>query len=181
MKIKSIHIKNVRGLGDRKIELNMIPNKPSLLVAPNGYGKSSFAFAFQWLNRQRMKLSADDAYMGNVENKPCMIIETADPSEIFVADEMKNEISRKFGIYVINSGLTAIPPGMHGGFQMGKAHITVPEIVLIDHIPQKKQLIDDFTLYVSCSSSGLSIFSISESSISLYNSTIFLYNKLMKL
>jgi hypothetical protein len=144
MKIKSIHIKNVRGLGDRKIELNMIPNKPSLLVAPNGSGKSSFAFAFQWLNRQRMKLSADDAYMGNVENKPCMIIETADPSEIFVADEMKNEISRKFGIYVINSGLTAVPPGMHGGFQMGKAHITVPEIVLIDHIPQKKQLIDDF-------------------------------------
>lgn len=47
MKIKSIHIKNVRGLGDRKIELNMIPNKPSLLVAPNGSGKSSFAFAFQ--------------------------------------------------------------------------------------------------------------------------------------
>ncbi len=51
MNIKSIHIKNVRGLGDRKIELNMIPNKPSLLVAPNGSGKSSFAFAFQWLNR----------------------------------------------------------------------------------------------------------------------------------
>lgn len=144
MKIKSIHIRNVRGLGDRKIELNMIPNKPSLLVAPNGSGKSSFAFAFQWLNRQRMKLSADDAYMGDEENKPCMIIETDDPSEIFVADETKNEISRKFGIYVINSGLTAIPPGIHGGFQMGKAHITVPEIVLIDHIPQKKQLTDDF-------------------------------------
>lgn len=144
MKIKSIHIKNVRGLGDRKIELNMIPNKPSLLVAPNGSGKSSFAFAFQWLNRQRMKLGADDAYMGDVENKPSMIIETADPSEIFVADETKNEISRKFGIYVINSGLTATSPGIHGGFKMGKAHITVPEIVLIDHIPQKKQLKDDF-------------------------------------
>lgn len=57
MNIKSIHIKNVRGLGDRKIELNMIPNKPSLLVAPNGSGKSSFAFAFQWLNRIRMKLN----------------------------------------------------------------------------------------------------------------------------
>lgn len=144
MNIRAIHIKNVRGLSDRKIELNMIPNKPSLLVAPNGSGKSSFAFAFQWLNRQRMKLNADDAYMGDVENKPYMVIETDNPSEILVADETKNEISRKFGIYVINSGLMAISPGVHGGFQMGKARITVPEIVLIDHIPQNKQLTDDF-------------------------------------
>ena len=143
MKIKSIHIKNVRGLEDRKIVLNMIPNKPSLLVAPNGSGKSSFAFAFQWLNRQRMKLSADDAYLGNVENKPSMEIET-DSNEIFVADETKNEISRKFGTYVINSGLTAISAGIHGGFQMGKAHLSVPEITLIDHMSKNPQLTDDF-------------------------------------
>ena len=66
MKIKSIHIKNVRGLRDHHVELDMIPNKPSLLVAPNGSGKSSFAFAFQWLNRQRMKLDEDDAYQGHL-------------------------------------------------------------------------------------------------------------------
>ena len=75
MKIKSIHIKNVRGLGDHKVELKMIPNKPSILVAPNGSGKSSFAFAFQWLNRLRMKLNKDDAHMGNENNKPSMIIQ----------------------------------------------------------------------------------------------------------
>lgn len=92
MNIKSIHIKNVRGLGDRKIELNMIPNKPSLLVAPNGSGKSSFAFAFQWLNRIRMKLNEDDAYLGNVGNKPSMVIETVNPNEVLTADENKNDI-----------------------------------------------------------------------------------------
>lgn len=48
----------------------MIPDKYSVLVSPNESGKSSFAFAFQWLNRLRMKLNADNAYIGNVENKP---------------------------------------------------------------------------------------------------------------
>lgn len=144
MKIKSIHIKNVRGLGDRIIDLNMIPNKPSVLVAPNGSGKSSFAFAFQWLNRQRMKLNEDDAYMGDTNNKPSMQIETSDPNETLVADETKNEIARKFGIYVINSGLTAVTPGIKNGFAMGKARLSVPEVVLIDHIPQNPVLNDDF-------------------------------------
>lgn len=46
MKIKSVHIKNVRGLGDHEVELNMIPNKPSVLVAPNGSGKSSLHLLF---------------------------------------------------------------------------------------------------------------------------------------
>lgn len=144
MKIKSIHIKNVRGLGDRMIELNMIPNKPSVLVAPNGSGKSSFAFAFQWLNRQRMKLNEDDAYMGDINNKPSMQIETSDPVETLVADETKNEIARKFGIYVINSGLTAVSPGIKNGFAMGKARLSVPEVVLIDHVPNNPALNDDF-------------------------------------
>ena len=70
MQIKSIQIKNVRGIQDKTIFLDMIPNKPSILVAPNGSGKSSFAFAFQWLNRLRLKLEKDDAYDGNVINKP---------------------------------------------------------------------------------------------------------------
>ena len=70
MEIKSITIKNVRGIGEKTIELGMLPNKPSLLIAPNGSGKSSFAFAFQWLNRLKMKLNVDDAYNGDINNKP---------------------------------------------------------------------------------------------------------------
>ena len=61
MNIKTITIKNVRGINLKKVTLNMIPNKPSILVAPNGAGKSSFAFAFQWLNRLRIKLNEEDS------------------------------------------------------------------------------------------------------------------------
>lgn len=144
MKIKSIHIKNVRGLKDHCIELNMIPNKPSILVAPNGSGKSSFAFAFQWLNRQRMKLDEDNAYEGDVTNKPKLIIETSEPNGIFKADKNKNEISRKFGIYVINNSIKAVSPGRTKGILMGKSYLAVPEIVMIDKISKDIDLTDDF-------------------------------------
>ena len=145
MKIKSIHIKNVRGLGDHRVDLNMIPNKPSILVAPNGSGKSSFAFAFQWLNRSRMKLNKDDAYMGNENNKPRMIIETSEPDLTLIADDDKNDIAKQFGIYVINSSLTAISPRVaKGGFTMGKAHLSVPEVIMIDSVPANTQVVDDF-------------------------------------
>lgn len=144
MIIKSIHIKNVRGIRDHIVELNMIPNKPSILVAPNGSGKSSFAFAFQWLNRLRMKMNADDAYEGDVTNKPSIDIETEDPSGTYHADENVNHIKDAFGIYVINSGLTPKSPGLNNGFRIGKSHIAIPEIVLFDNVPDTVRCIDIF-------------------------------------
>lgn len=123
----------------------MIPNKPSVIVAPNGSGKSSFAFAFQWLNRLRMKLNKDDAYMGDENNKPSMTIETLEPDLTLTADENRNDIGKQFGIYVINSSLTAVSPGVvRSGFSMGKAHLSVPEVIMIDSVPNNTQVVDDF-------------------------------------
>ena len=45
MKIKSIEIENIKGISHAKYDLGIIPNKPNLIVAPNGFGKSSFATA----------------------------------------------------------------------------------------------------------------------------------------
>ena len=44
--IKSIEINKVKGIDNLKLELNLIPNKPSIFVAPNGFGKSSITIAF---------------------------------------------------------------------------------------------------------------------------------------
>lgn len=145
MQIKSIQIKNVRGIQDKTIPLDMLPNKPSILVAPNGSGKSSFAFAFQWLNRLRLKLEMDDAYEGNVNNKPQLIITTDEPdNNTYIADENVNNVSKKFGIFVINNGLKASSPGQHNGVLMGKAKITIPDIELLGERPNDVNLIDDF-------------------------------------
>lgn len=141
MNIRSIYINNVRGLHDTTVGLKMIPNKPSLLVASNGSGKSSFAFAFQWLNRQRIKMNPSDAYLNNVQNKPGIKVTTDDGE--YRADEHSNEISRKFGICVINSGLEAKSPRVYSGVQYGKPVITIPDIVICK-IAEDVELNDDF-------------------------------------
>ena len=43
--LKVIEIENIKGIGHKRFALDIWPNKPSLLVAPNGFGKSSFAVA----------------------------------------------------------------------------------------------------------------------------------------
>lgn len=145
MQIKSIQIKNVRGIQDKTIYLDMIPNKPSILVAPNGSGKSSFAFAFQWLNRLRLKLEKDDAYNGDVNNNPQLIITTDEPdNNTYIADENVNNVSKKFGIFVINNGLMASSPGQHNGVLIGKAKITISDIELLGKKPNDVNLKDDF-------------------------------------
>lgn len=146
MNIRSIRIKNVRGLGDQTIQLDMIPNKPSILVAPNGSGKSSFAFAFQWLGKLKMKLmNEEDAFNDDPNNIPEMEIVTDEAVDnVYVADNNKNDISKKFGIYVINNGLKATSPGVHGGVQIGKSKITVPDIELLRPQPANVVLTDDF-------------------------------------
>lgn len=150
MKIEKITIKNVRGLENHTISLGMIPNKPSILVAPNGSGKSSFAYAFQWLNRLRLKLNADDAYNNNPANKPVLIIETDEPTRnIYEANDTKNNISKRFGVFVINSGLKASSPGLHNGYMVGKSRIVVPDIELLDVKSNDKTIVDDFEVYHS--------------------------------
>lgn len=145
MKIQTITIKNVRGIRERAIQLGMIPNKPSILVAPNGSGKSSFAFAFQWLNQARLKLDPDNAYDNDINNKPELAITTdEDGNKTYCADENKNEVGKRFGIFVINNGLTAATPRIHGGMLTGKAHITVPTIEILNVKCDSEALVDDF-------------------------------------
>ena len=54
----------------------MIPNKPSLLVAPNGSGKSSFAVAFQSLKRDALGVPKEEIYNNVDTNVPELIVET---------------------------------------------------------------------------------------------------------
>jgi len=57
MKIKSIEITNVKGISNSKFTFDLIPNKPNLLVAPNGFGKSSFSIAFDSLKSNKLELN----------------------------------------------------------------------------------------------------------------------------
>lgn len=134
MIIKSVTIKNVRGFQNRTIQLDMIPNKPSMLVAPNGTGKSSFAIAFKSLKPRSLQVDKDEIYSSNDTYIPEIIVET-DTSKL-VANPTKNELASDFAVFVINNQNKAKTITNNiAGTRVATARMHVAPIVLIKNIP----------------------------------------------
>lgn len=150
MNIKSVRIKNVRGLKDQTIHLNMLPNKPSLLVAPNGTGKSSFAIAFQSLTKKRLHVPEENVYQKDDRNIPVLVLETDDNNK-YISDKSTDEISKYFDVYVINNQNKPKTTTQNiNGIRIPKTRMTVEPIVLINDFPTDKAIpytfIKDFHL-----------------------------------
>ena len=108
MNIRSIEITNVKGIEHEKFDLKLMPNKPNLLIAPNGSGKSSIAVAFDSMNRNRMTLDDNDCYQCDKGNQPELTLTVEDDSrntQTLAANNSQNEICSQFDIIVIRSGL----------------------------------------------------------------------------
>ena len=144
MEIKNITIKNIRGLQNTTIPLNMIPNKPSLLVAPNGSGKSSFTIAFQSLIRGRINVDKDNIYSGN-QNLIPEIIMNIDETD-YHANSTINEISKVFDVAVINNQTkpVLIKKRKADGVNIPTTRLSIEPFVLVNHVPLKVQLTYDF-------------------------------------
>ncbi|WP_417535113.1 hypothetical protein [Methylophaga sp.] len=142
MTIKEIRIVNVKGISDRKFPLSIISNKPSLLVAPNGFGKSSFCCAFSKLNNSRILLDDDSAYQNDISNLPELILEYIDSNDnnhVLAANNTTNGISDHFDWFVINNKIKAKGVGRnYGGRTSVTASIELDPVVLVDTIPCKK-------------------------------------------
>jgi energy-coupling factor transporter ATP-binding protein EcfA2 len=141
--LKTITIEHIKGIQRKVFDLNVLPNKPSLLVAPNGYGKSSLATAFNSMNRNRIVLDEDDYYMESAVNAPTIEVEyqKADASIVTLsATSSTNTISSEFDYFVINN-LTR-PKGnasTFSGFANAKASLIIEDVVLVDRIPTNVQ------------------------------------------
>ena len=134
MKIKSVTIKNVRGFQNQKIELDMIPNKPSILVAPNGTGKSSLAIAFKSLRPKSLQVDKAEIFSNNDTYSPELILETE--FRLYTADSTKNELSDDFSTFVINNQNKAkIITNNIGGTRVSSSRMHVAPIVLVKNFP----------------------------------------------
>ncbi|WP_259016797.1 hypothetical protein [Emticicia fluvialis] len=137
--LKVIEIENIKGISHRRFELDIKPNIPSLLVAPNGFGKSSFATAFNSMNERRINLAEENYHAENSVLQPRILIEYEKPDHSFItleATNSTNTISSEFDYFVINN-LTK-PKGnasTYGGFANSKASLIIEDIVLVDSIP----------------------------------------------
>lgn len=143
-KIKSILIENVRGISSTKFVFDtpeMLGNKFHLLVAPNGFGKSSFAGAFSCLKPRSLKVPT--SLLHNEDETKKSKIEVTYSIDGFdntvKADENSNSISKIFSVAVINSRLKPHATSKSGYQQFAKptASIIIEPIVLVESIPKR--------------------------------------------
>ncbi|WP_375586062.1 hypothetical protein [Cyclobacterium xiamenense] len=142
--IKEINIEFVKGIESFSLTTPLFPYKPNFFVAPNGFGKSSFATAFNSLNRDRLKLDESNYHFGDTTKLPKIELEITkgDNTTIkLLADKDKNEISKVFDIEIIKNLLK--PEANYRNIQGN--HITSPtieisDIFIIEAIPDKFEL-----------------------------------------
>ena len=143
MKIEKVTIKNIRGFQNQTIELDMIPNHPSILVAPNGTGKSSFATAFQSLRPRSLQVDKDEIFSNNDTFIPELAIKT--DTATLVANPTQNDIHNEFAVFVINNQnkAKAITTRI-AGTRVSTARMQVAPIILIHNIPTDVELRNTF-------------------------------------
>jgi hypothetical protein len=136
-KIQSITIENIKGIKNLTFNLDIIPNKPSVLVAPNGFGKSSLAIAFNSLNNKKIDLNKDYCHEDNSSFTPKISLSFVKNGNLTTleADNLKNDIFKEFSCFVINSQLYA--RGIGSRFGTATATMNIEDIILVDKIPKK--------------------------------------------
>ncbi len=140
MKIKSIEITNVKGIGNKVFNLDLIPNKPIILVAPNGFGKSSFSIAFDSLKKSKIELDQKHYHNDDDTNRPILslTIEDSAGQRTITANDTSNSINNDFDVFVINSQLMAKATKMNiSGNVIVKSSLEIAPTVLIPTIPAK--------------------------------------------
>lgn len=144
--IKKITITNIKGIGDGTtngvFEFDIPKNKPSIFVAPNGFGKSSLATAFKSLKRSKIDLHKDDFHQGNDSFYPKIEINYLDDdgqTHVVNATESTNEIEGIFDCFVINNQVYAkAKKNRIRGNVIASASLETPPIVLSSSIPERK-------------------------------------------
>ncbi|SDM39231.1 hypothetical protein [Siphonobacter aquaeclarae] len=136
--IRKITIENVKGISKKELSLDIIPNKPSILVAPNGFGKSSFATAFRRMNGKRINLSKNDFFKEDETLSPRveLLIRDSNGHELSLeATKNSNSIFENIDVFVIHSMIR--PKGIRTPFGPAAATLTIDDITVLRGIPKR--------------------------------------------
>lgn len=140
MKIKSVKIENVRGIGQLSIGSDILRNRPNILVAPNGFGKTSIATAFKCAaNQTSIKLEDEDRHYHDDNKKALIELELEEngfSSKLSVKEKAySNDIRKHFDILVV-SDLRRIKSQSRnfGSFSRAEAKMVIDPIVICKKI-----------------------------------------------
>jgi hypothetical protein len=134
--ITNIKIKNIKGYSSHgcNIDVQLKPNKLNILLAPNGFGKTSLATAFSSLKPRKLDVKDDDKFLKNTDLSSSLSI-TLDNKEL-TADNSHNDINKIIYPYVIKSKLV---PGASsktfGGHTSTKSFFNIEDIEVVDVSP----------------------------------------------
>lgn len=119
----------------------MHPNKVHLLIAANGFGKSSIATAFANLNSMRLTLKERDCYQHDEGKRPSLAVTIRNGSTdtCLTADQTRNEIGKEFDTFVIRGPrkVKAFQRPAQSGYQVPVGEFVIPPIELTK-IPDKR-------------------------------------------
>lgn len=138
--VYSIKIQYVKGIEELELIFNEFhANYVNLLVAPNGFGKSTIVTAFDSLKPMKLELKKEDFYNKDAANKASLKLTfIGDIAGEYTADVSKNEISANMFVYVINSPVYAKSTSRRmGGYSSSSAVLDVEDLVLISKIPER--------------------------------------------
>ena len=136
MTIRNITIKNVRGIDQLGINSAIRRNRPNILVAPNGFGKTSIATAFKSAADQTSIKLKDEARYGHDDTKKATIEldleENGSTSNLSATEQAhSNNIRKHFDIHVV-SDLRRIKKHSRnfGSFSTAEAKMIIDPIVI---------------------------------------------------
>lgn len=137
MNISTIEITNIKGIGNKLFKLDIVPNRPNILVAPNGFGKSSFAIGFDSLKSNRIELDDKHYFNKNVGNRPILSLSLTNGVTL-TADDNQNTITDYFDVFVIkNQTEPKSVVQTFNGNTFAKTSLDIIPTVLIQTIPAK--------------------------------------------
>lgn len=107
--ITKIQITNIKGFGSTNniLDVELQPSKVNIVVAPNGFGKTSLTTAFKcvMMNSRRLEVEKDLKYQK--DDSKVSVFRITEDRTTYVSDNSKNEIATNFNCQVISSLLTA--------------------------------------------------------------------------
>lgn len=129
MTISKIHIENIRGFRNQELDIDLRANCTNIIVAPNGFGKSSISTAFNCAKGPRLIVDEKHKYKNDINLISRLSIEHN--GRKLEADSSANMISREFDINVIKSNIEpkAKLPKING-FTIAKPYLDIPAIDL---------------------------------------------------
>lgn len=138
--ISEIRVKNVKGFGrgTQPIKVSILPDKVNLLVAPNGWGKSSLTAAFESLRSNKLDVEKENKYKQDETSDSELTI--VYNGKAYTANNQKNEINNLFSCKVIHCDLypKVISQNM-GAFSSSRGYLDIKDIE-IRSIPKQVEL-----------------------------------------